>query len=82
MLIDLRMDGSKTLVIGGGKLGERKAKSLIKHQADVTIISETFTPTLVDLGKQGKVILVEQKLENATTSLRTHIKNSKLVFAA
>jgi siroheme synthase-like protein len=82
LLIDLRVDGSKTLVIGGGVLGERKAVSLLRHQADVTVISETFTPALRDLETQGKVTLVEQRLENATTQLSVHIKDSKLVFAA
>lgn len=82
MLIDLRVNGSKTLVIGGGTLGERKVKSLLRHQADVTVISETFTPALTDLGNQGKVTLVESRLENAATQLRTHIRDSKLVFAA
>lgn len=82
MLIDLRVNGSKTLVIGGGTLGERKVKSLLRHQADVTVISETFTPALTNLGNQGKVTLVESRLENAATQLRTHIRDSKLVFAA
>lgn len=82
MLIDLRVEGKKTLVIGGGTLGERKVRSLMRHQAEVTIISETFTPTLRDLGNQGKVTLVEQRLEKESTQLRTHIRDSALVFAA
>ena len=82
MLIDLRVDGSNTLVIGGGTLGERKVKSLLRHQADVTVISETFTPALTDLGTQGKITLVEQKLGTETIQLRTQIRDSKLVFAA
>ncbi len=82
MLIDLRVDGSRTLVIGGGTLGERKVKSLLRNQADVTVISETFTPALKELGTQGKVTLVGQRLGNATTQLRAHIRDSKLVFAA
>jgi siroheme synthase-like protein len=82
LLIDLRVDGSSTLVIGGGTLGERKVKSLLLHQAGVTVISETFTPALTDLGNQGKITLIESRLENATTQLRTQIRDSKLVFAA
>ncbi len=82
MLIDLRVEGKKTLVIGGGTLSERKVRSLMRHQAEVTIISETFTPTLRDLGNQGKVTLVEQRLEKESTQLRTHIRDSALVFAA
>jgi len=82
LLIDLRVNGSSTLVIGGGTLGERKVKSLLRHQAGVTVISETFTPALTDLGNQGKITLIESRLENATTQLRTQIRDSKLVFAA
>ena len=82
MLIDLRVEGKKTLVIGGGALGERKVKSLIHNHADVTIISETFTQALIDLGNKGKVTLVEQRLGNRATQLRTHIRDSMLVFAA
>ena len=76
------MDGSKTLVIGGGALGERKVKSLLRHKADVTVISEAFTPALIDLGDQGKITLIEQRLGNEKMLLRTHIRDSKLVFAA
>ena len=82
LLIDLRVEGKKALVIGGGTLSERKVKSLIRHQAEVTIISESFTQILKDLGAQGKVTLVEQRLGNETTQLRTYIRDSKLVFAA
>ena len=82
LLIDLRVEGKKTLVIGGGTLGERKVKALMRHQAEVTIISETFTQTLKDFGAQGVITLVEQRLGNETTQLRTHIRDSKLVFAA
>ena len=82
MLIDLRVEGKKTTVIGGGILGERKVKSLMRQQAEVTIISESFTQALRDLGAQGKVTLVEQRLGNETTQLRNHIRDSILVFAA
>ena len=82
MLIDLRVEGKKTLVIGGGTLSERKVKSLIHHNAEVTIISETFTQALRDLGNQGKVTLVEQRLGKWEMQLRTHIRDSMLVFAA
>jgi siroheme synthase-like protein len=82
LLIDLRVDGKKTLVIGGGVLSERKVRALIRHKAKVTIISETFTPALRDLETQGKVTLVEQRLGKESTHLRIQIRESKLVFAA
>ena len=82
MLIDLRVEGKKTTVIGGGILGERKVKSLMRQQAEVTIISESFTQDLRDLGAQGKVTLVEHILGNDTTQLSNQNRDSILVFAA
>lgn len=81
MLIDLRVEGKNALVVGGGTLGERKAKSLIHHKANVTVISESFTPGLETLEKQGKITLIEQRLGDAI-QLKASVKDSALVFAA
>jgi siroheme synthase-like protein len=82
MLIDLRVEGNKAIVIGGGPLGERKVRTLIHHGSDVTVISETFTQALTDLGNQGKITLVKERIGQGNTKLRTHIEDSMLVFAA
>jgi siroheme synthase-like protein len=82
MLIDLRVDGNKTIVIGGGVIGEQKAKSLAHHGSEVTVISETFTPALIELGNQGTINLVKERIGQDNTQLRTLIEDSMLVFAA
>jgi siroheme synthase-like protein len=82
LLIDLRVEGKKTLVIGGGTIGEQKVKSLIQHDAEVTVISETFTQGLKNLEIQGKISLVKQSLGTEIGTLRTQIRDSVLVFSA
>ena len=82
MLIDLRVEGNKTLVIGGGTIGEHKVKPLVHHGSDVTVISETFTQSLIELGKQGKINLVKERIGPENAKLRTLMEDSMLVFAA
>jgi len=42
--IFLNIKGKKCVIIGGGKVGERKAKRLIREKANVLVISESFVP--------------------------------------
>lgn len=42
-------------VIGGGKVAERKALSLLEAGADVTIVSPTLTPKLRELASSAKI---------------------------
>jgi precorrin-2 dehydrogenase/sirohydrochlorin ferrochelatase len=49
--IDLH--GKRAVVIGGGNVAERKARSLIKAGARVTVISPQITDGLTKLGKKG-----------------------------
>lgn len=82
MLIDLRVEGNNTIVIGGGPLGERKVKSLIHHGAKVTVISETFTQALMELRDQGKITAVKERIGPENSHLKALIEDSMLVFAA
>lgn len=43
------------IVIGGGKVAERKVENLIKVNAKVKIISPDLTPTLKKLAEEGKI---------------------------
>jgi precorrin-2 dehydrogenase/sirohydrochlorin ferrochelatase len=43
------------LVIGGGTVAERKALSLLKAGAEVTIVSPTITSKLQELSRSGKI---------------------------
>jgi precorrin-2 dehydrogenase/sirohydrochlorin ferrochelatase len=51
----LDMRGRPCLVIGGGKVAERKTLTLLEAGADVTIVSPTLTSKLQDLSRSGRL---------------------------
>ncbi len=55
----------KCLVIGGGKVAERKIATLLKYDADITIISPIITPTIKKIYKQKKIKLKLRKYRTA-----------------
>jgi precorrin-2 dehydrogenase/sirohydrochlorin ferrochelatase len=81
MLIDIQIDNRKVLVIGGGRLAERKVKNLLPFGPTITVISKTFTPFLKTLQSNGKIHLIEgDPLIN--DKLFEKINGASLVYAA
>ncbi|MEV4460884.1 bifunctional precorrin-2 dehydrogenase/sirohydrochlorin ferrochelatase, partial [Microbispora sp. NPDC049633] len=55
-LLGLRLDGRRVLVVGGGRVAQRRVPALLDAGASVTLISPTVTPALDDLIAAGRVI--------------------------
>jgi precorrin-2 dehydrogenase/sirohydrochlorin ferrochelatase len=53
--IFLRVEGRPCVVIGGGRVGERKVLALLECGAQVTVVSPTLTPRLADLARAGRL---------------------------
>ncbi len=51
--LDLRERGC--VVVGGGRVAERKTLSLLEAGADVTVVSPVLTPKLLALSQSGKI---------------------------
>ncbi|MFB3042062.1 MAG: bifunctional precorrin-2 dehydrogenase/sirohydrochlorin ferrochelatase, partial [Candidatus Poribacteria bacterium] len=51
----LNLQDRKCLVVGGGKVAERKVMSLLLSGGDVTLISPDATESLKNLAKIGQV---------------------------
>ena len=60
--INLDLNGKKVVVVGGGKVAERKITGLIEAMAVVTVISPKLTLELTEYAKEGKVY--KQREEN------------------
>jgi precorrin-2 dehydrogenase/sirohydrochlorin ferrochelatase len=74
--INLNLEGKKCVVIGGGKVAQRKVKRLLDCGANVKLISPKLTPTLRVLTKNNKI-----EFKNRWFSLRD-ISNVFLVICA
>ncbi len=51
----LNLKGKKAVVVGGGRVAERKTLSLIKAGARVTVVSPTLTKRLLEVRSQKKI---------------------------
>lgn len=72
----LELDGRECLVIGGGRIAERKIRQLLRSGASVTIISPRITGGLRKLVESGRVRHKERTFRKGDT------RNAFLVIAA
>ncbi|XVQ83964.1 uroporphyrinogen-III C-methyltransferase [Microbispora siamensis] len=54
-LLGLRLDGRRVLVVGGGRVAQRRVPALLDAGASVTLVSPSVTPALDDLIVTGRV---------------------------
>lgn len=72
----LRLAGKKVVVVGGGKVAERKVKGLFGTGAEVFVISPKATDEIQRLDREGKIVW-KQKSFSAND-----IKDAFMIFAA
>jgi uroporphyrin-III C-methyltransferase/precorrin-2 dehydrogenase/sirohydrochlorin ferrochelatase len=58
--IALELSGRRCVVVGGGEVGEHKARSLVNAGGTVVVIAENFTQGLEDIARLGEVKLVRK----------------------
>ena len=80
MLIDLKLTGKTVLIVGGGKVGERKARKFSEDGSKVITVSKDFTTGLKQLSKLGGVKLL--KVKSTSPSISQLISKSDIVIAA
>ncbi|MEV4098675.1 uroporphyrinogen-III C-methyltransferase [Nonomuraea sp. NPDC049649] len=54
-LLGLRLSGRRVLVVGGGRVAQRRVPALIEAGAEVSVVSPSVTPALDDLIAAGRV---------------------------
>jgi precorrin-2 dehydrogenase / sirohydrochlorin ferrochelatase len=74
ILVDLQ--GKKALVVGGGKVAQRKIETLLDHGASVQVIARELTAELEELRSAGRVEFLGREFSEASLS------GAFVVFAA
>jgi len=82
MLIDMDLRGKTVLIIGGGKVGGRKARKFLAAGANVVVASKDFTEAIRRLGEESKLRLLNVDLEANSQSIETWIPNADYVIVA
>ncbi len=82
MLVDLNIEDKKILIIGGGSIGEFKARKALQTNSEVIIVSKSFTEKLKQLEQEGLVKLVELNLKSDINSMNSLIKKSDIIIVA
>lgn len=54
-LLGLRLSGRRVLVVGGGRVAQRRVPTLVDAGALVTVVSPSVTPALDDLAASGRI---------------------------
>ncbi|ABR46302.1 siroheme synthase [Alkaliphilus metalliredigens QYMF] len=74
--IMLNIEEKKCTVVGGGRVAERKVKSLLEHGAVVTVMSPTLTDALQEMVRQGQLLHHQKHYETGD------LRGSYLVYVA
>ena len=82
MLVDIDLRGKTVLIVGGGRVGERKAAKFLAAGANVVVASKQFTEKLKKLSFGNKLRLVAADLEKAPERFGTFAPKVDLIIAA
>jgi len=74
--IFLDLEGKIALVVGGGKVAQRKIETLLDHGATVHMVSRELTPTLDRLVNSGRIRFLGDDFHEG------HLEDAFLVIAA
>ena len=64
MIINLNLEGKKIIIIGGGNEAEKRIKSILNENCEITIISDSINEQISNWVKIKKIKLKKQKIEN------------------
>jgi len=74
ILVDLQ--GKKALVVGGGKVAQRKIETLLEHGATVQVVAKELTASLEELRRAGRIEFLGEEFSE------TFVDGVFVVFAA
>ena len=74
VLVDLQ--GKKALVVGGGKVAQRKIETLLEHGATVQVVAKELTTSLEELRRAGRIEFLGEEFSE------TFVDGVFVVFAA
>ncbi len=72
----IELENIKVLIIGGGNIAARRMDTLLKFNADITMIAKSFKPEVRSAAERGRIRLEQREYSYG------EIQNVKIVLAA
>ncbi|BBI32516.1 precorrin-2 dehydrogenase [Cohnella abietis] len=72
----MKIEGRRCIVVGGGKVAERKTEGLLQAKANVTIVSPRLTPLLQQWSEAGSLHWIKRE------AVEADLTGATLIFAA
>ena len=73
--VGLDVTGKECLVVGGGRVAERKVKRLLEYRAKVTVVSPSLTSSLQRWARRGSFLYQKKNFS------KNMIRKQSLIFA-
>lgn len=64
LLVGLRLDGRKCLIVGGGAVAYRKAKFLAEKAAELAVITPEYSAGIAQLAEEKRLTIIERKYQS------------------
>jgi precorrin-2 dehydrogenase/sirohydrochlorin ferrochelatase len=81
MLVDLKSEGKRVVVVGGGSEGYRKTVDFLDAGAKVLVVSQSFSSSVAKLAKEKKISIQKEKLEDAQSFMESFEPKPDIVVA-
>jgi precorrin-2 dehydrogenase / sirohydrochlorin ferrochelatase len=82
LLIDLKLEGTTIMVVGGGKEAYRKTQSFVNCGAKIWVISRSFSGEMEKLCEDKKVSLLKTEIQDAETFVTSLNPKPDILLAA
>ena len=71
MIVDLRLDSKRILVVGGGREAAKRVAAMVREDCSITVVSPIVSETISDMARSGRITLMQERAD-ASILERTH----------
>ena len=63
MIVDLRLNSKRILVVGGGREAAKRVASMMQEDCSITVVSPVISEAISDMARSGRITLVHERAD-------------------
>lgn len=71
MIVDLRLDSKRVLVVGGGREATKRVAAMAEESCSITVVSPVFSDAILGMAGSGRVTAVRERADTSVVE-RVH----------